>query len=236
MANTRVVVGAGPGVEMGVTRAIGRRGFRGGLIARTKEKLDALVGERAGSGIAAAALPADIRDRESRTAALSAVQSALGPIDVLEFSPSPTGPITHAAQTTVADVMAQFELHVLGAVIAVQHVLPDLRQRGDGALLLTTGISSTIPAPFPANVGVAMSGLRNWALTLHTERAPAGLHVGTVTVASGVVPGGEADPDLVGDRYRRMYERRNRAEEVIGDAEAFRAPAGRAQVPSAVGR
>ncbi|MEU7146571.1 hypothetical protein AB0B15_00785 [Streptomyces sp. NPDC045456] len=164
------------------------------------------------------------------------MQSALGPIDVLEFSPSPTGPITHAAQTSVADVMAQFELHVLGAVIAVQHVLPDLRQRGDGALLLTTGISSTIPAPFPANVGVAMSGLRNWALTLHTERAPAGLHVGTVTVASGVIPGGEADPDLVGDRYRRMYERRNRAEEVIGDAEAFRAPAGRAQVPSAAGR
>lgn len=57
MANTRVVVGAGPGVEMGVARAFRRRGFRVGLIARTKEKLDALVGERAGSGIAAAAPP-----------------------------------------------------------------------------------------------------------------------------------------------------------------------------------
>jgi len=49
-------------------------------------------------------------------------------------------------------------LHLVGAVVAVQQVLPDMRARGDGTLLLTTGVSSTVPAPFLADVGMAMSG------------------------------------------------------------------------------
>ncbi|MER6996882.1 SDR family NAD(P)-dependent oxidoreductase [Streptomyces sp. NPDC000410] len=224
MGKTLVVVGAGPGLGMGVARAFGRNGFRVGLIARAKDKLDALVDELAGLGVTAAAFPADIRDRAALTAALDQVRSTLGPVDVLEFSPSPTGPITHAAQTTVASVTAQFELHVLGAVTAVERVLPDMRARGEGTLLLTTGVSSTVPAPFLANVGMAMAGLRNWAYGLHAELGPEGVHVATVTIASGIVPdGGETDPDTIGARYYRLYQRRDRAEEVIGDLDAFRA-------------
>ncbi|MGW5136061.1 SDR family NAD(P)-dependent oxidoreductase [Streptomyces sp. NPDC004135] len=220
---TLVVVGAGPGLGMGVARAFGLKGFRVGLIARTKGKLDILVSELAELGITAAAFPADIRDRDALAGALAAARDTLGPIDVLEYSPSPTGPITHAAQTTVESVTAQFELHVLGAVTAVGQVLPEMLTRGEGTLLLTTGVSSTVPAPFLANVGVAMAGLRNWAHTLHAELKPRGIHAATVTIASGVVPGGgEADPDAIGARYYSMYQQRNRAEEVIGDLNAFR--------------
>ncbi|MFE9489762.1 SDR family NAD(P)-dependent oxidoreductase [Streptomyces sp. NPDC006641] len=109
-----------------MARAFGHRGFKVRLIARTKVKLEDLVAELAGLGVTAAAFPADIRDHESLTAALAAAESATGPIDVLEFSPSPTGPITRAAGTTVASATAQFELHVRGAVVAVRHVLPDM--------------------------------------------------------------------------------------------------------------
>lgn len=224
MVKTLVIVGAGPGLGMGVARAFGRHGFQIGLIARTREKLDILVGELAELGVTAAAFPADIRDRDALTAALTAARDTLGPIDVLEYSPSPTGPITNAAQTTVESATAQFELNVLGALSAVSQVLPDMRARGDGTLLLTTGVSSTVPAPFLANVGLAMAGLRNWAHTLHAELKAEGIYVGTVTIASGVVSGGgEADPDAIGDRYYRMYQRRDQAEQVIGDLDVFRA-------------
>lgn len=99
-----------------------------------------------------------------------------------------------------------------------------MRARGDGTLLLTTGFSSTIPAPCLANAGMAMAGLRNWARALHTELGPEGVYVGTVTIASGIVPGGgEADPDAIGARYYTMYQQRDRAEEIIGDPDAFEA-------------
>ncbi|GAU70286.1 short-chain dehydrogenase/reductase SDR family protein [Streptomyces sp. NBRC 110611] len=107
---------------------------------------------------------------------------------------------------------------------AVQHVLPEMRARHDGTLLLATGVSSTIPAPFLANVGMAMAGLRNWAHALHTELGPEGIYVGTVTIAASIVAGGgEADPDAIGARYYTMYQQRDRAEEIIGDPSAFQA-------------
>ena len=140
MGKTLVVVGAGPGLGMGVARAFGLRGFRVGLIARTEGKLDTLVGRLGELGIAAAAFPADIRDRDRLVAALTAARETLGPIDVLEYSPSPTGPITHAADTTIESARAQWELHVQGAITAVGVVLPEMLTRGEGTLLLTTGV------------------------------------------------------------------------------------------------
>lgn len=221
---TLVVVGAGPGLGLGVARAFGTRGFRVALVARTRSTLGLLVRDLEERGVTAAAFPADIRDRDALTAALDGVEDTFGTIDVLEYSPSPTGPITGAAATTVESATAQFELNVLGAVSAVQRVLPGMRARGDGAILLTTGISSTVPAPFLANVGLAMAALRNWAYCLHDELRRDGVYVGTVTIASGVIPGGgEADPDAIGARYHRMYRERDRVEEVIGDPETFRA-------------
>ncbi|MFT2016773.1 SDR family NAD(P)-dependent oxidoreductase [Streptomyces sp. 796.1] len=224
MDKTLVVVGAGPRLGMGVARAFGRRGFRVALVARTRSTLDTLVAELTGLGVSAAAFPADVRDPAALTAALTAARANLGPIDVLEFSPSPTGSITHAARTTVESALAQFELHVLGAVTAVRAVLPEMQARAAGTVLLTTGVSSTVPAPFLANVGLAMAGLRNWAHALHTELGPQGIHVATVRIATGIVPGGgESDPGAIGDRYYDLYERRDRVEEVIGDPDAFRA-------------
>jgi hypothetical protein len=69
-----------------------------------------------------------------------------------------------------------------------------------------------------------MAALRNWAHALHVELRPEGVHAATVTIASGVVPGGgEADPDAIGARYYRLHQEPDRAEEVIGDVDAFRA-------------
>ncbi|WP_228002975.1 SDR family NAD(P)-dependent oxidoreductase [Nocardia australiensis] len=224
MTKTLAIIGAGPGLGMGVARIFGRHGFRVGLIARNQDRLENLAGELAEQGITAVAFPADIRDRDALAAALTSAEGELGPVDVLEYSPSPTGPITNAAQTTAASAAAQFELHVLGAVTAVRTVLPGMLARGEGTVLLTTGVSSTVPAPFLANVGLAMAGLRNWAHTLHAELHPRGIHVATVTIASGIIPGDAvADPDVIGARYYDLYRRCDRAEEVIGDLDAFRA-------------
>ncbi|MFG2092283.1 SDR family NAD(P)-dependent oxidoreductase [Streptomyces sp. NPDC048612] len=224
VAKTLLVVGAGPGLGMGVARAFGRHGCQVGLIARRKDTLDALVGELTALDVKAAAFPADIRDRDALASAITRAQEMLGPADVMEYSPSPTGSITGAAQTTVESATEQFELHVLGAVTAVGQVLPQMRARGEGTVLLTTGVSSTVAAPFLANVGLAMAGLRNWAHSLHAELRPEGIHVATVTIASGITTGDAVtDPDVIGARYYDLYQHRDRREEVIGDVEAFRA-------------
>ncbi|GAA1968114.1 SDR family NAD(P)-dependent oxidoreductase [Amycolatopsis minnesotensis] len=215
MAKKLAVVGAGPGLGRGVARAFDGAGFRIGLIARNAERLGGLASELRD----AVALPADILDRDALTAALG----EFGDVDALVYSPSPTGAITGAAETTVEAASAQLDLHVLGAVAAVGAVLPGMLARGSGTILLTTGASSAVPVPVLGNVGIAMAGLRNWAHALHVELAPKGVHVSTVTIATAIAAGGGAgDPDAIGARYFEQHERRNLAEVVVGDLDAVR--------------
>ncbi|MBZ4017052.1 SDR family NAD(P)-dependent oxidoreductase [Streptomyces purpurogeneiscleroticus] len=214
MAKTLVVVGAGPGRGMGVARAFGRHGYRVGLVARTKDRLDAQVAELAGLDIPAAAFPADIRDRDALAAALAQVTEALGPADVLDYGPGPSGPVTHAAQTTAAAATAQFDLYVLGAITAVGQILPDMLARGSGTVLITTGAAATVPTPSLANAGLAMAALRNYAQTLHAELAPLGIHTATVTMTAP--PSSPTAADTIGAAYYGIHERHTPPEALIG--------------------
>ncbi|WP_051831721.1 SDR family NAD(P)-dependent oxidoreductase [Streptomyces violens] len=214
MAKTLVMVGAGPGRGMGVARAFGRHGYRVGLVARTKDRLDAQVAELAGLDIPAAAFPADIRDRDALAAALAQATETLGPADVLDYAPGPSGPVTHAAQTTAAAASAQFDLYVLGAITAVGQVLPDMLARGSGTLLITTGAAATVPTPSLANAGLAMAALRNYAQTLHAELTPHGIHTATITMTSP--PTSPTAADTIGAAYYTLHERHTPPEAVIG--------------------
>jgi NAD(P)-dependent dehydrogenase (short-subunit alcohol dehydrogenase family) len=219
MGGTLAVVGAGPGLGTAIARRFGEHGFRTGLVARDGERLARAVAALPAAG----AYPADITDGAGLRAALDRVQVELGPIDVLAFTPGPGGaPITQAADVTPDAVAAQFALHVLGAVTAVQHVLPGMLTRGTGTVLLTTGASSVVPMPVLGDVGIAMAGLRNWALGLHAALRPRGVHVAAVTIATGIQAGGAGDPDAIAARYLALHERRDRAEDVIGDLDAVR--------------
>ena len=224
MHKTLAVVGAGPGLGMAIARRFGRAGFRAGLVARDGERLGRAVAELAGRGVTAGAFPADVADVPALRIALDALQDELGPVDVLAFTPGPGGAaITPAPEVTPAAAADQFALHVLGAVTAVQHVLPGMLARGSGTLLLTTGASSVVPVPPLGDVGIAMAGLRNWALGLHATLAPRGVHVAAVTIATLIRAGDdEGDPDAIAARYLDLHERRDRAEEVVGDLDAVR--------------
>ena len=225
MSGTLAIVGAGPGLAMGIARVFGARGFRVGLIARSQAGLRARLGELSANGIEAAAAVADVRVPDQLRAGLDELVDRLGPVDVLEYGPDPrSAGVSDAMSTTAESATAQFELIVRGALVAAQHVLPHMVAQGHGALLMTTGVSSTIGMPMLGNVGIAMAGLRNWVHAVAPELGARGVYVGTVTIATTVgVAAGQADPDAVGRLYYDMYTRRDRTESVVGDVEQVRA-------------
>lgn len=215
---TLAIVGAGPGLGLAIAKRFGAEGFNVALLARTPEKLDGLVAELDGLGISARAYVADVTDRAGLGAALRQVEADFGAIDVLEFSPVASTEPARAADVTPENVLPVLENQVLGAVAAVNAVLPGMRERGDGVLLFTTGASSVIPVPTMGNIGIAMAGLRTYAHTLHQALAPEGIHVAHVALDLFIQPGaGEADPDALAEHYHELYERRDRAELKIGN-------------------
>ncbi|MDH6622657.1 NAD(P)-dependent dehydrogenase (short-subunit alcohol dehydrogenase family) [Streptomyces sp. LBL] len=222
---TLAIVGAGSGMGLAIARTFGKRGFDVALIARTKEKLDALVAQLGQEGITAAAFPADVLDRASLTAALDAAKARFGGIDVLEYSPAPHSPVpgfttATPSEVTVENLQPLIEYLFYGAVTAARTVLPAMREAGAGTLLFTTGGGSIHPVPMFGNVNAAAGALRNWVLNLHNELAGSGVSAAHVAINTWIGEGGPegipaATPEQIAPLYWDLYERRDQSELVF---------------------
>lgn len=218
---TLAIVGAGPGLGLSLAKTFGQREHRVALIARTQAKLDTYVQQLQALHIEAAGFAADVMNAPQLEAALARVKETFGPVDILEYSPLPNWTESDSAPVSVLDVtpesaIASLQMSVLGAITSVKAVLPDMLARGSGTLFFTTGISALIPLPSLGNVGIAVSGLRNYALNLHEALADRGIYAGTLCIGIRITKGDpEKDPDRIAARIYEMCERRDRVEETF---------------------
>lgn len=217
---TLVVVGAGPLLGKSIARAFGRRGFNVALIARRADTLNQLAAALQAEGVRAQGFPADITSPSEVEAAFASIRKTFGEIDVLEFSPTDWGKgtdkLTSAVATTPESALADFALLVQGAIRCTREVLPSMLERGSGSLFFTTGYSAIQPLAFITSLGIANSGLRNYAYCLSEEVSPKGVFVGTVSINAHIVEGTEGDPNKIAELYLDMYDQRDRVESVFG--------------------
>lgn len=236
MSKTLAIFGAGPVLGLSVARRFGREGFRIALVARTRANLDRLVAELAADGIEAAGFTADVYSADQTAAAVDAIKDQFGRIDVAEFSPGGGDMgdgIVSTLDVDVENTRLAIDRGVLSAVSLVRQVLPDMVERGDGAILFTAGQSGIHPAPFLGNAGMAQAALRNYFHTLNTALADTGVYVGAVNVGAlieGSVPhqglmssevplGFEPEvvhPDVFAESFWDLYAKRDRPEALVG--------------------
>lgn len=136
-----VVTGASSGIGRELAKALAREGCRVGLVARRQELLDALVGEIQGAGGTAAAAAADVGDREQVRRAIGALADALGPIDLLVANAG-VGINTKIDPLNVEAIEQTFQVNVLGAIYAIDAVLPAMLQRGSGHIAAVSSLAA----------------------------------------------------------------------------------------------
>jgi short-subunit dehydrogenase len=226
---TIAIFGAGPGLGRAVARRFGREGFRVALVARDRSRLDSIASDLAGEGVEAAGFPADLTDRQAALGAVDAVQSRFGPVDVLEYSPTPGAHLRRgASELDAAAVAPLLELYVLTPVALVGRVLPGMLERGGGGLLFAMGAAAKYPTPRLAG-GMVLSSLRNYVHTLNAELGPRNVYAGTLVIGA-LIEGSAAarNPSAWGngqiqvvaasdlaERCWDMYLKQDRAEEEV---------------------
>ncbi|HEY4751985.1 MAG TPA: SDR family NAD(P)-dependent oxidoreductase [Candidatus Limnocylindrales bacterium] len=220
--STIAIIGAGPGLGLSLAKVFGAHGYDVALISRDRAKLDGLVDILAEEGVTAEAFPTDVRDHAGLDRALQAAAARFGGIDVLEFSPYAGLVRVQPSEVTVENLRPPLEELLLGAVTAVQAVLPGMLERGSGTLLFTTGGGAIQPYPMLATLNIAQAGLRNWVHNLHNTLADKGIYAGTVAInvmIAAQAPEGypHRSPDDIAAIYWDLHTRRNQAEVVIGD-------------------
>jgi hypothetical protein len=106
-----------------------------GVIARTEAELAETVDlvERAGGR--ARAFVADISDESAVDAAFTAIEQALGPVDLLVNNAGVVGPLGPFAEGNTADWRRTLEIDLFGQVLCAQRVLPAMIARRRGRIV-----------------------------------------------------------------------------------------------------
>lgn len=236
MSKTLAIFGAGPVLGLSLARRFGREGFRIALVARTTANLDHLVAKLAEDGIQAAGFTADVYDREQLAGAVAAISAEYGQIDVVAFNPGGGNMgegIESALNVDPENLQLILDRFLLSGVALVRAVLPDMVERGDGAILFTAGQSGVHPTPFLGNAGMAQAALRNYYFNLNRVLADKGVYIGAVNVGAlieGSVPhrtitaspeplGFEPEaihPDVFAESFWDLFAKRDRAEALVG--------------------
>ncbi|MGP3964142.1 SDR family NAD(P)-dependent oxidoreductase [Nonomuraea sp. 3N208] len=185
MSKVIAIFGAGTGLGASVARRFAREGFSVALVARRKDRLDALVEQLTADGIEVAGFSADLSQPTGVPAVVAAIRDRFGRIDVVEYGPISTEQtFVPAAQLDAATLQKDSPLLLLTPVEVVRAVLPEWTERGDGAFLMTTGATAGHPMPHLSGVGPLMAAARNWLYSLNGELAPSGIYAGTLSIAA----------------------------------------------------
>lgn len=208
------IVGAGPGLGAAVARRFAREGFAVGLISRSLQRAEGLAAQLAGEGIQATGFAADVRDPAGLARTLESVTQALGPIEVLQYSPLPQRDFMRPVlETTPADLVGPVEFSIYGPVAAVHQVIPGMRFLGEnrGTILFVNGGTALVPRAHLTGTSIAFAGQAAYAQLLHDTLGQEGIQVSQLVIGGSIVPGDrEKDPPILADILWDLHAKRDR--------------------------
>ncbi|MGN6160721.1 MAG: SDR family NAD(P)-dependent oxidoreductase [Marmoricola sp.] len=174
-----LVTGASGGIGLEMARELHRRGFTVGLVARSKDKLQALADEL---GTRAVVLPTDLTKRATRAKLPGRIEALGFQVDILVNNAglSTTGPV-HLSDPERE--LGMIEVDVAAVVDFCSRFLPGMVERRRGAILNVASTASYQPVPGQAGYGAAKAFVRSYTQGLYGELR------GTNVTVSALCPG-----------------------------------------------
>ena len=183
-----LIAGAGPGLGLALARRFGRGADRPDeprgecvLLVRSQDVGDGLVTELAGDGIPARAFAVDLSDQTALRATLRRVLLDVGLPDVAVANAS-LGAETSPDEVTVTDIGAALSVGTYVALALYQELVPGMRSRGSGTLIVTGSGVALRPWPGTTALSIDKAAARAFALAAARHEGSSGVVIGTVTV------------------------------------------------------
>ncbi len=178
--NARVwVTGASSGIGEALIAPLTTRGARVAISARRGDVLEALAAAWRARGADVVAVPVDVTRRDSVTAAVAAVEAALGGIDVAVLNAGthlPGSGHRFDAQQ-YADNMT---LNFLGTVWCIDAVLPGMLGRGSGYIAGVASVAGYRGVPAAGAYGASKAAIIHMLEAIRFDLEPRGIRVSVV--------------------------------------------------------
>lgn len=178
-AKVAIITGASSGIGWELSKVLALEGYQLGLIARRKESLARLAEEVRASGGRAEYQTADVASRQELVDAIRKLTRDLGPADLLVANAG-VGHETFVDPLNVEQIEEMIRVNYLGAIYAIEAVLPDMLQRGQGHI---AGVSSLAAYKgFPGQQGYCASkaALKTFLEGLRIQLRHRGIAVTTI--------------------------------------------------------
>jgi NAD(P)-dependent dehydrogenase (short-subunit alcohol dehydrogenase family) len=170
---TVLVTGASRGIGLATAKRFAAEGARVGLVARDRVRLAAAAEEVAGE---CCAVVADLTDPGESARAVAEVSRALGPVDVL-ISNAGVLQRDFVEDVRIEDFEGSYRLGVGAALWLTQQVLPTMRQRRYGRIVLVSSELGLVGGPSYASYCTAKFALIGLAEVLCHELSGSGVQV-----------------------------------------------------------
>jgi NAD(P)-dependent dehydrogenase (short-subunit alcohol dehydrogenase family) len=208
---TFALIGAGPGLGLATARRFGAAGHSVALLSRDSEKLDGLSGDLARGHVTVRGFRADALDPASLTSALRKAAEALGPVEVLQYSPLPRADFMKPVlDTGAADLDDPLAFSLKGSIACVEAVLPGMRELGRGTLLFVNGGSAVRPHPGRAGTSIAFAAQSAYAAMLHEALAPENVYAAQLIIPGAIRPdAANSSPDALAERLFTLHRTRD---------------------------
>jgi NAD(P)-dependent dehydrogenase (short-subunit alcohol dehydrogenase family) len=217
-----LVTGGGRGIGRAVAAALSAAGAAVTVVGRSEGPLREAVAARAAAGYGVA----DVADAAALRREMTAAAVARGPIGILVNNAGSvaSGPF---AKVEASVFRALWEVHLMGAVNAMQAVLPGMIERGFGRIVNVASTAGLKGYAYVSAYCAAKHALVGLTRAVAAETASRGVTV------NAVCPG-YTDTELVRDSIERVAAKTGRAHEEVLAGYVKDAPIGRLIRPEEV--
>ena len=197
-----MITGGGRGIGRAISLALAKDGAAVALTYREQRAAaEDVVGQIERDGGRAAAIPMDVRSRESIRAAIGQVEAILGGLDILVNNAGANKPadFDQIAETDWEEIMA---VNLKGPFLCAQEALPALRRRGSGSIVNIGSVSGQYGGPRTAHYAASKAGLISLGQVI--ARFGAKDNIRCNTVAAGLIESEMAATGLQSEAVKRV--------------------------------
>jgi short-subunit dehydrogenase len=172
-----LVTGVGPGTGAAISRRFSQGGYKVAMLARTRERLDALERELSN----AKAYPCDVTDESQLDSVIQVVRRDLGAPKVLVHN-AVGGSFGNFMEIDPKVRNGNFQVNTMALLHLTRRLAPAMVEAGEGAIVVTGNTSALRGKPRFAGFAPTKAAQRILAESIARELQPKGVHVAYVVI------------------------------------------------------
>lgn len=176
-AKVAIVSGIGPGMGRDIALAFAREGADVVLGGRTEKKLRRVAQDVESLGRRALPVACDIADEQACRRLVERATGELGGIDVLVNNAFHNGDFSTLLDANLDRWRETMDVNLFGALHMVRAVVPAMRERGDGRIIMVNTMSTQRIEPGWGAYAASKGALATATKTLARELGPFGIRV-----------------------------------------------------------